>query len=237
MTATARWLRMAFPFLFLCLMIPLAPGCAVPTPSTPSPTASAAPEAIQLEPPRTAGEISLEETLAQRRSKREFTDEALTWKEISQLLWAAQGITNEQWGFRTAPSAGGLYPLEIYVVAPAGVYHYIPRDHKVEKVLEGDRRGELCRVALDQACVAEAAIDIVVTAVYQRTINKYGAERSPRYVHLEAGHVGQNILLQAVALGLGAVPVGAFYDAEVQEVLGLPADHEPLYIIPVGHPK
>lgn len=239
MRVVVGWRRVVHILIFLGLVASLALGCSSAPKSTPTPAQPAATstEVIQLEPPLQDGDISLEKALAQRRSQREFSEETLTWKEISQLLWAGQGITNETYGFRTAPSAGGIYPLELYVVALTGVYHYIPQGHQAVRVLEGDRRNELQEAGLGQEWIGEAAIDIVVAAVYQRTIAKYGAERSPRYVHLEAGHAAQNILLQAVALGLGAVPVGAFDDDRVQSVLGLPADHEPLYIIPVGHPK
>ena len=234
--------KLAKPFRFwllLCLVLPLTLGCTSPSPSpssplSPSPTVL---EVIELPEPRLAGEMSVEEALALRRSKRSFTEEALTWQQISQLLWAAQGITNPTYGFRVAPSAGGLYPLELYVVAPHGVYHYLPQSHQVEKLLEGDLRPELCEAAFSQSAVAEGAIDIVITALYQRTSQKYGEVRSPQYVHLEAGHAAQNILLEAVALGLGAVPIGAFYDGQVQAVLALPPDHQPLYVIPVGHPR
>jgi SagB-type dehydrogenase family enzyme len=189
---------------------------------------------LELPPPRTGGDLSLEEALATRRSHREFTDEALSMQDLSQLLWAAQGLT-APWGGRTAPSAGALYPLEVYVATPDGLYHYLPDGHRVEALAGGDRRSTLARAALGQDAVADAAAVVVVTAVYARTEGKYG-DRAQRYVHLEAGHAAQNVLLQAVSLGLGAVPIGAFDDRAVQEVLELPADHEPLYLIPVGHP-
>ncbi len=165
---------------------------------------------------------------------RDFTDERLTLEELSQLLWAAQGVTAE-WGGRTAPSAGALYPLEIYVVTPDGLYHYLPEGHRAEILTTEDVRASLADAALGQAAVREAPAVLVVTAVYARTEIKYG-ERAARYIHLEAGHAAQNVLLQAVAIGLGGVPVGAFSDAAVQRALDLPEDHEPLYLIPVGHP-
>jgi len=153
-------------------------------------------------------------------------------------LWAAQGITDPR-GLRTAPSAGALYPLEVYVVAgdvvdlSAGVYKYDPHNHELLKVLADDIRAELARAALNQAWVKEAAINIVFTAVYERTTVKYG-ERGVRYVHIEAGHAAQNLCLQATAMDLGIVTVGAFHDEQVKEVLNLPDDEQPLYIIPVG---
>jgi SagB-type dehydrogenase family enzyme len=180
-------------------------------------------------------DMGLEQALAARRSIRSFADEPLTLDEISQLTWAAQGLTEEGGAGRTAPSAGGTYPLEMYVATPDGVYHYVPDGHLLEVVQGEDLRAPLAAAALDQLWVADAAIVVVITAVFARTEQRYG-DRAERYVHLEAGHAAQNVLLQAVALDLGAVPVGAFRDEEVQEVLGLPGDHEPLYLIPVGRP-
>ena len=164
-----------------------------------------------------------------------FTEEELTLEEISQLLWAAQGLT-AAWGGRTAPSAGGLYPLEIYVATADGLYHYVPRGHKVIIESQDDLRPKLWEAGLKQDAIRDAAAVFVITAVYERTAKKYGG-RAERYVKLEAGHACQNILLQAVALHLGAVPIGAFYDDQVQAALSLPPDHEPLYLIPVGLPR
>ena len=221
--------------LVTCLLLPAGIACqpATRAPSSGEPVTSAA--SIELPPPRLEGAISLEETLAQRRSKRSFTRQGLSLEQVSQLLWAAQGITYKPYGFRTAPSAGALYPLELYLVSPDGVYHYLPEGHALERVLEGDVRAQLCEAALGQSAVREGAVCIVVTAVYERTQVKYGP-LAQRFVHLEAGHAAQNILLQAVALGLGAVPIGAFYEGQVQQALSLPSDHCPLYVIPVGHP-
>jgi SagB-type dehydrogenase family enzyme len=192
-------------------------------------------ESIKLPPPRMDSGVSLEEALAQRRSVRSFTTEKLTLKEISQLCWAAQGITRQDRGFRTSPSAGALYPLELYLVTPDGLYHYNPREHELEVLSTQYLRGKLADAALKQSAVYGGTCIFVVTAVYSRTSKKYG-DRAKRYVHMEVGHAAQNLLLQAVTLGLGAVPIGAFYDDRVAEVLGLPSDHEPLMIIPVGHP-
>jgi SagB-type dehydrogenase family enzyme len=197
--------------------------------------ASPLPQEMALPEPRLRGEMSLEETLAQRRSVRSFTEEELTLEEISQLLWATQGLT-AAWGGRTAPSAGALYPLEVYVATANGLYHYVPQGHKVIVVSQDDLRLKLWEVGLKQDAIREAAAVFVITAVYERTAKKYG-DRAERYVKLEAGHACQNILLQAVALDLGAVPIGAFYDDQLQTVLSLPPDHEPLYLIPVGHPQ
>ena len=189
---------------------------------------------MKLPPPKTKGEVSLEETLEKRRSIRSFTSQTLTWEQISQLLWAAQGITETRYGLRTAPSAGGTYPLETYLVVKEGVYHYNPQKHEVERITETDVRPKLCRAALGQEWVEEAPVNIVIAAIYRRTQRRYG-QRGTRYVHIEVGHAAQNIHLQAVALGLDSVPVGAFYDEEVSRVLSLPKDHQPLYIISIGY--
>ena len=189
---------------------------------------------IDLPQPDATGGGSLAEALARRRSVREYQPLPLDMADISQLLWAAQGVTSNT-GQRTAPSAGGLYPLELYGITEGGRYHYDPNGHQLDVLGEDDVRRELSRAALSQEAVEEAAAVFVVAAVYSRTEQKYG-ERAERYVKLEAGHVAQNLLLQAASLGLGAVPIGAFHDDEVREVLDLPSDHQPLYLIPVGHP-
>lgn len=179
--------------------------------------------------------MSLERALESRRSIRDIGPSPLTNQQVSQLLWAGQGVTNPR-GYRTAPSAGALFPLELYLVEEDGVSHYLPEDHTLAPITAGDRREALCRAALEQEAVLQAPVTIVITAVTGRTAAKYG-DRATRYVQLEAGHAAQNILLQAVSLDLGAVPIGAFRDGKVQEVLGIPADHEPLYLIPVGHSR
>jgi SagB-type dehydrogenase family enzyme len=193
-------------------------------------------ETMQLPAPAKKGKMSLEETLARRRSVREFTREPLTEQELSELLWATQGITGPA-GQRTAPSAGALYPLEIYVATASGFYHYEPHGHQLSRRSDRDPRPAIFRASLEQEAIREAAAVFVIAAVYERTAQKYGEARTPRYVHLEAGHAAQNLLLEAVSLGLGAVPIGAYYDAQIQKALSLPPDHEPLYLIPVGHPR
>lgn len=150
-------------------------------------------------------------------------------------MWSAQGITGEN-GHRAAPSAGATYPLEIRIVNPDGIFHYIPEDHKLMKEQAGDLRPALSKAALGQSSVASAGCNFVISAVYERTTGRYN-ERGKMYVHMEAGHCAQNIHLQAVALGLGSVPVGAFKEEEVRKFLILPKDEIPLYIIPVGHIK
>jgi SagB-type dehydrogenase family enzyme len=206
------------------------------TPSIQSASVSPALQMIQLPAPKLKGDLTLEEALARRRSMREFSDVPLTLEELGQLLWSAQGI-NHPAGYRTAPSAGALYPLEIYLVTQDGSYHYDVQGHRLSLHQQGDIRPALYKVARQQEPVLKASAVFVISAVYERTEKKYGKARSPRYVHLEAGHAAQNLLLQAVGLDLGAVPIGAFIDEEVKAVLSLPDDHQPLYLIPVGHPE
>ncbi len=183
--------------------------------------------------PSKAGKLSFEEVLAARRSVRRFRTDAMTLEQISQLCWAAQGITEPKRGLRTCPSAGALYPLELYVVTADAVEYYLPKSHSMETHLAGDLRGKLQAAALNQQSVGTAPAVFVITAVTARTQKKYG-DRAERYVMMEAGHAGQNILLQAQSLGLGAVPVGAFDDDKVADALSLPKDCAPLYLIPVG---
>jgi SagB-type dehydrogenase family enzyme len=196
------------------------------------------PSSIKLPEPRTGNGASLEQVLSLRRSVRTFTAEPLTLSEVAQLLWSAQGITGRD-GLRTAPSAGALYPLEIYLVAgnvndlQAGVWHYLPDNHRLEHLGDSDIRSPLAHAALDQAWIREAAAVVVFAAVYERTSRKYG-KRGMRYVHIEAGHAAENLFLQAVSLNLNTVVVGAFRDDAVRDLLGLPEDHAPLLLMPVG---
>ena len=230
--------------LLLAIMLVLAYACASPAPSVspatpPAPAPALGPEkTLQLPQPRLKSAVSLEEALLKRRSVREYADLPLTLEEVSQLLWAAQGVTNE-WGGRTAPSAGALYPLEMYLavghiqhLAP-GVYKYRPERHELVQVKPDDVRGELAGAALGQAWIKEGAIDIIIAAVYERTTRKYG-DRGVRYVHMEAGHAAQNIYLQAAALDLSMVTVGAFHDDRVKDITGMLEDEIPLYVISVG---
>ena len=189
--------------------------------------------------PQTDGTISVEEALYNRRSRRHFQDRALTTEQVSQILWAAYGITSDR-GFRTAPSAGALYPLEIYIVignvegiAP-GVYLYIAEEHKIIRVIYGDIREELAQAALGQRSVSDAPAILAYSAVFERMIPRYG-ERGIMYTHIEVGHSGQNVYLQAEALGLGTVAVGAFIDYLVGELLNLSEYETPLYLMPFGY--
>jgi SagB-type dehydrogenase family enzyme len=189
---------------------------------------------IKLPNPKEKGSTSIEETLNKRRSVRDYKTGSLSLEQVSQLLWAASGRNLYR---RTAPSAGATYPLEIYLVAgkveglEPGIYHYSFSRHSLEMTKEQDLRSRLSRAALGQEMIEEAPVNIIIAADYGRTTNHYG-QRGIRYVHMEVGHVGQNISLQAIALRLGTVMVGAFEDEEVKEVLGI--KEEPLYIIPVG---
>ena len=196
----------------------------------------ATPDTIELPAPPERGAMSLEEALAARRSVRRFESTVLSARQIGHLLWAAQGVTSRD-GLRTAPSAGALHPLEAYVVTAEGLHHYEPRHHRLIRRSERDLRDALAAAALGQETVALAPAVFVLTGVYERSERKYGSQRAPRYVHLEAGHAAQNLLLGAVALGLGGTPVGAFDDASVRSALGLPAGEQPLYLIPVGVPR
>ena len=220
----------------LAILLVTLGGCPQPA-TTPTPSQEQA-EVINLPEPQYDSDVSIEQSLLERRSIRSYTDEPLTLQEISQLLWAAQGLTDPR-GFRTAPSAGGLYPLELHLVAgdvedlTSGVYRYEPDGHQLVKTKDGDRRAELASAALEQSWVKEGAVAFVFTAVYERTTGKYG-ERGIRYVHMEVGHAAQNLCLQATAMGLGGLTVGAFHDEQLAKLLNLPADEQPLYIIPVG---
>lgn len=193
---------------------------------------------ITLPTPSLEGKVSLEATLAQRRSVRQYGEGPLTLEQISQLLWAAQGVTHPR-GFRTAPSAGALYPLETYVIVgrveglPPGVYHYAPHSHSLARKAAADKRDELSRAALGQSPVRNAPATLLFTAFYERTTGRYG-QRGIQYVHMEAGHAAQNVTLQAVSLGLGTVVIGAFQDDAVKKLLDLDAMEIPLYLIPVG---
>jgi SagB-type dehydrogenase family enzyme len=193
---------------------------------------------IALPKPASDSDTSVERALLERRSVRSYREAALTLEQLGQLLWAAQGITDSS-GKRTAPSAMALYPLEVYAVVgnvkgvSPGVYKYRPQSHELVKTLDGDQRKALSQAATGQMSVSQGAIDIVITAVYERTTRQFG-ERGIRFVHMEAGHAAQNICLQAVALKLGTVTVGAFNDDDVKKVLELSGDETPLYIMPVG---
>jgi SagB-type dehydrogenase family enzyme len=204
---------------------------------------------IKLPSPQLKGKVSLEEAILRRRAVRRYRKEPLELSQLSQILWSAQGITGNE-GLRAAPSAGATYPLEVFVVIgkqgviareakqaleelQAGIYHYEVDSHSLSLHKPADVRRDLARAALDQEFIIEAPVNIVICAFYHRTSSIYGG-RGERYVHMEVGHAGENIHLQAVALGLATVEVGAFYDEEVRKVLGVEEQIKPLYIIPMG---
>lgn len=185
------------------------------------------------------GEISVEEALTNRRSVRTYKDIPLSLEQVSQLLWAAQGVTEPSLNFRTAPSAGALYPLAVYLLSgnitglPVGLYRYIPEQHALILVSKGDKRQELFQASLRQSSLRNAPGVLIFTAVMERTTRRYG-ERGIRYVYMEAGHASQNVYLQAAALGLGTVAIGAFDDRAVKAILDLPEQEQPLYLMPLG---
>jgi SagB-type dehydrogenase family enzyme len=191
---------------------------------------------INLPKARISGKISLEESIQNRRSIRDFKSTPLNLDQIGQLLWSIQGITDPDWDFRSAPSAGAIYPLEIYIFKSDGVFHYMPKKHAIRKIANDDRRQALAQASLGQSFVNQAPVSFLIAAAYERIRAKYGG-RAERYVFIEAGHAAENMHLQAVALGLGSIPVGAFWDDVTARVAGLPKDQYPLYIIPVGYPE
>jgi SagB-type dehydrogenase family enzyme len=192
-------------------------------------------DVLRLPPARRDGPMSLEAVMARRRSVRTFREQPLDLAAVGQLLWAAQGISGGG-GLRTAPSAGARYPVEAHGVVAQGVFHYRPADHSLLRVSSGDRRAALAAAAFGQPFLAYAPLTLVLTCVFSRTLGRYGEARGMRYLAMDVGHAAQNVLLQAVALDLGSVPVGAFDDDGVRVALGLPLEHTPLYLLPVGSP-
>ncbi len=192
---------------------------------------------IELPNPDLTGDMSLEQTLSQRRSRREMGTGTLTLAQVSQILWAAEGITKDGF-YRTAPSAGALYPVEIYLVAekvddlPQGLYHYHPDGHTLEALKAGSLIKKISSAALGQSALKQAAIHVIVTAEVSRTAVKYG-DRADRYVAQETGAIAQNIYLQVEALSLSTVFIGAFYDDKVKKALKI--TESPFVIMPVGH--
>jgi SagB-type dehydrogenase family enzyme len=182
------------------------------------------------------------EVMAGRRSIRDFSPEAISLRELSQLIWATQGITGNAYGFllRVIPSAGALYPIETYVVVnrvealERGIYHFSVRKNELEQLAEGDFGLRVAASALDQSMAAGASVVFVWTAIVERTKWKY-RERGYRYLYLDAGHIGQNLYLAAASLGLGCCTIGAFYDDEVNQVIGVDGQQETaVYLGAVG---
>ncbi len=201
------------------------------------------PKAKKMKLPKPGYEgLSLEEALRTRRSIRDYPDKLLSLNALSQLLFAAQGITAQDGDLmlRTAPSAGALYPIEIYIVVnkvaglERGIYHYAVPDHSLELIQKGNFRKKIIGCALDQEMAGKSDVTFILTAIFQRTTWKYG-ERGYRYAYMEAGHIGQNIALQTASLGLGAVGIGAFYDDDINKLIGIDGTSEAaLYIYAVG---
>jgi SagB-type dehydrogenase family enzyme len=197
---------------------------------------------MKLPDPQVEGNISLEQTISARRTIRSFSNKSVSLSFLSQMLWAAHGITGPDNFKRSAPSAGALYPMDLYAAVgqnavkelDAGVYHYHPKGHAISKITEGDQRLSLAEASLHQMWMAAAPINFIITAEYPRITGKYG-RRGLRYAQIEAGHIGQNLFLQAVALGGAAGIVGAYHDHKVINVLRIPESHEPLLIMPVGY--
>lgn len=205
------------------------------------PPAGAAADLVKLPRPALKGAMSVEESLQARRTVRLFASRGLNLQQLSQLLWATQGITDPR-GLRTAPSAGATYPLEIYLVAgergvaglAPGLYRYLPKGHALELALKGDHRIAVARACLVQSWMAGAPVMVVFAAEFRRCTARYG-ERGVMYTHMEVGHAGQNLFLQAEALGMAAGIVGAFSDQALSQTLRLPREHEPLLVMPVGY--
>ena len=198
-------------------------------------------ESITLPGPSLDGKQSVEALLQQRRSVRDYRDQPISLQDVGQLLWAAQGITHPG-GYRTTPSAGALYPLELYLVAgnvsglPAGAYHYRPKKHRLKPVADGDLRQAVAEAAYGQSWIEDAAAIVVFAAVPERTARKYG-KRAQRYVDIEVGHAAQNLFLQAGSLGLSSVVVGAMHDSQVAGLLALPVETKVRLLMPVGHAR
>jgi len=197
---------------------------------------------MNLPKPRLNGEASVEQAIKHRRTIRSYLSKPLTLEQLSQIFWAAQGITGDRGYKRSAPSGGALYPMDIYGIVgdngvkglKAGIYHYDPHKHAASLITEGDLRKDVARSSLSQMWMAKAPLNLVITSEYSRITIKYGA-RGERYAMIEAGHIGQNIFLQAEALGLRAGIVGAFHDKDVNRVMKISRSHEPLLIMPVGY--
>ena len=195
---------------------------------------------VQLEPPEEEGGAPLWEIMRRRRSVRHFSDKPMTKSELSQLLWAAQGVSNPEYRFRTAPSAGALYPVETYLVVNSiesmnpGVYHYAADMHALEQLQAGDFRISVAQSALDQEMAYHANVVFIWTAIFARSQWKY-LQRAYRYIYLDAGHIAQNVALAAVALNLGTCQIGALYDDEVNALLGIDGIEESVvYMTVVG---
>lgn len=190
---------------------------------------------IKLPAAQTTSKMSLEEALLSRRSRRKVSPKALPMATVGQLLWAAQGITLPNKGFRTAPSAGARYPLRLYVLLPTGLWSYEPKGHSLLQKSSRDLRKALWEHVYSRPWLDNAPAMFLIAADYRRTEEKYG-KKARRFVHIEAGHAGQNLLLQSTTLGLHGVGVGAFHPERTRKVLSLPAKQELLYVFVMGRP-
>jgi SagB-type dehydrogenase family enzyme len=188
---------------------------------------------IKLSKPILEGNKSLEECIYERESVRKYSEKLIEIEKRSQVLWAAQGKKGQK---RTVPSAGATYPLEIYVtLKDKGYFHYDYKNHILKLIAEEKICKNLAHESWNQMFIEEAYLNIIICADYSRTTKRY-KKRGIRYVYMEVGHCAQNIHLEAVALGLVSVPIGAFQDEAVKKVMKLPANIDPLYIIPISYP-
>ena len=219
-------------FLYLLILVGFAPSESIASQPIPG-------DEFSLPKPDVSHGTPLNLTLKSRRSHRRYSKKAISLNELSQLLWSGQGVTNF-FGFRTAPSAGALHPLEIYVVVSnvdqlsPGIYHYKPRSHELVLIVKGDHQKQLAQSANQQSSIKKSAATFIITGDISRVERKY-KQRAKRYLHIEAGTAVQNIYLQAVSLKLGTVFIGTFKDNEVTQLMQLPADHKPLGLMPIGH--
>jgi SagB-type dehydrogenase family enzyme len=196
-------------------------------------------EVVPLPEPDLAGSVSLEETLLRRRSVRSFAPDPLPLATIGQLAWSAQGVTDPSTGYRTAPSAGGTLPIEVDLIVrgmpglTAGVYRYLPTAHALRRRLDGDPREEVVAATMGQAFLLEPPVVMALSSVAERTAPRFGAF-TERLIDMEVGHVGQNVSLQAVALGLATVVVAAIREPEMAAALHLAPGERPIYLLPLG---
>ncbi len=187
----------------------------------------------KLPSPDMTGKTPLETLLSKRRSIRTFSGQQLSNSQISQLLWAGQGITYKPRGFRTAPSAGATFPISLYAILPEGVFRYVPETHSLTLIRSDDIRAQVAAASLEQFFMTKAGLIIAIAADFKRTTSRYG-QRGYRYVILEAGHVAENIFLQAEALNLGSVAIGAYDDEHIADIIGLSSEEQPLLLVAVG---
>jgi len=191
---------------------------------------------VLLPKPVVGGSVSVSDALAMRRSCREFQPKNLSRDQVAQLCWAAQGITDDHKGLRTSPSAGAWYPITVFVADADGVFEYRPQEHALSPVLESDARSGLQNAAAGQSCLGEAPLCLVIAVDIQRMVSKYHAD-AERYCLIEVGHVAQNVLVQATAMGLAGAPIGAFDRDEAFSALRLARYLQPVYLLPIGFPR